>query len=398
MAEKHSTKPTKAGKADKPAKPYDDFPLFPHATKRWAKKIKGKIHYFGSWADGPEKALQRFLDEREDLYAGRIPRSRRGRELSLADLCNRFLDSKNDQVKAGELKRHTWDRYEVIARHLVEFFGRNRLAADLEPEDWVRFKKHLMEVRSGAGLHSALVTVRSVFKWGFESRLLKTPMVFGPDFRVKKNGNGAVRPDSFTAAEILAMLDEGVQETKTPGQWRAMILLGVNAAFGPSDLGELPRDAVDLEKGWITFPRTKNGTPRRARLWPETLAAIREYLDHHRPEPKPGYEDRLFLHPSGQPWWESDETGLRNRIRGVFATIVKRCGIDKPKTAFYGLRRSFRTAADSCFDVSAINVVMGHQGESIGERHYLTGVSDQRLERVAETVRVWLVGGEGGAT
>ena len=56
----------------KPAKPTPDFPLFPHATGRWAKKIHGRFAFFGPWED-PYGALERFQAQKDALLAGYTP-------------------------------------------------------------------------------------------------------------------------------------------------------------------------------------------------------------------------------------------------------------------------------------------------------------------------------------
>lgn len=114
--------------ATKPKKPHPDFPLFPHATGRWAKKIKGRLHHFGKVADDPKgkAALSRYLDDKDDLLAGRTPRSRRD-SLTIEDLCNRFLAAKEAAVDSGELARATWGNYLIACKRIVKFFGRPRL-------------------------------------------------------------------------------------------------------------------------------------------------------------------------------------------------------------------------------------------------------------------------------
>ena len=76
----------------KPAKPYKDFPLYPHATRRWAKKIRGRVYYFGK-RDDPMAALEKYQRQSDDLQAGRVPRDTEG-GLELRYLANHFLTAK----------------------------------------------------------------------------------------------------------------------------------------------------------------------------------------------------------------------------------------------------------------------------------------------------------------
>lgn len=90
-----------------PQKPRKDFPLFPHARGYWAKKVKGQIRYFGKVADDPkgQAALDKWLEQRDDLLAGRTPRVA-GDGLAIRDLCNRFLTAKQGKLESGAVGRH----------------------------------------------------------------------------------------------------------------------------------------------------------------------------------------------------------------------------------------------------------------------------------------------------
>src|SRR5437868_9137707 len=105
MSDANSTAPAGSGKPTKPSKPTPEFPLFPHAAGVWAKKIRGKMHYFGPWED-PDAALAKYLAEKDDLHAGRTPASQTATEAAtVKDVCNAFLNAKAARVESGELSQ-----------------------------------------------------------------------------------------------------------------------------------------------------------------------------------------------------------------------------------------------------------------------------------------------------
>lgn len=63
-------------KTKKPKLPRRDYPLWPHLSGQWAKKVRQRVWYFGPWSDDPAAAECRWDQEKEFLLRGEIPPTR----------------------------------------------------------------------------------------------------------------------------------------------------------------------------------------------------------------------------------------------------------------------------------------------------------------------------------
>lgn len=387
---------------EKPAKPRPDFPLFPHATGRWAKKIKGKLHYFGPWADA-DAALARYVEERDDLYAGRKPR-RKGEGLTVKDLVNKFLVAEKARVDAGELALGTFGDQYKTCRRVLSVFGGARLVEDLAPDDFEALRTDIAKTYGKLSRKVEIKRVRSIFRYAYEAHLVDAPIRFGPGFvgpsrrelRCERQQYGA---RMFEAVEIKTML-----ATATVPM-RAMILLGVNCGFGNTDVANLTVQNLDLQGGWCNYPRPKTGISRRCPLWPETVKAIVAALEV-RPKPQDKADDDLvFVTPAGQRWvrvWTGGKpmgthadleilarVSRVDRVTSTMAQLLGKLGLARRGHTFYALRHTFETIAGESRDQVAVDAIMGHSREDMASV-YRERIGDDRLRAVAEHVRQWL--------
>ena len=394
------------------AKPYPDFPLTAHPTGRWCKKVRGRIIFFGK-IDNPEAALDKWLREKDDLLAGRVPREQVPEGATLRDLSNAYLRHKQAFLDNGELSPRTFSDFYRTCASLIGHFGKHRLLDDLRQEDFAAYRAALAKHLGPVALGNAIQRTRSVFKFALETGTIKTPILFGPAFkrpskktlRLERAKNG---PKLFTREELLKLLNvAGIQ-------LKAMILLGLNGGLGNSDLANMPLQAVNLDTGWVDYPRPKTGIARRFLLWPETVVALREVIARRKVPKDKADAGLLFITKYGQRWCKAifeltdkadaagtessaDEVGKTyrmsndNAIGKEFAKLFVEAKIDHKKgRSFYSLRHVFETIAGESKDQVAVDHIMGHAREDMASV-YREGISDERLFAVAKHVRRWLL-------
>lgn len=194
----------------------------------------------------------------------------------------------------------------------------------------------------------------------------------------------------FTAEQIHALLAVATVPV------RAMILLGINCAFGNTDCAMLTKQELDLEGGWVTSPREKTGVDRRCPLWPETVAALRTAMAARPDARDPTLEGLVFLTHHGRRWSQFT-------LSGEFAKLRRKSSVSIGKQTYYTFRHTFITVAKKLtHETDAIRMITGHVTD---EDDMLTTVYDEdwndvedaKIKAVTEAVRQWFTSGCGGS-
>ncbi len=221
----------------------------------------------------------------------------------------------------GEIAARSFDEYKASTDRLIAVFGGNRVVAELRPGDFTTLYRKLKAQYGPVRLGNEIQRVKTVFNRAFKQEWIDRIPNFGDDF--KKPGGRELRLHridvgrrTFTTDELRRLI-EGANVPL-----RAVILLGINCAYGCSDIGHLPTLKVDLDKGWIDYARDrKTGIGRRAWIWPETIAAIRAY-QAERPDPGPGVDPGLlFITRWGRPWANG---GTSNAVTAEFGKLARK--------------------------------------------------------------------------
>jgi integrase len=393
-------KSNRSRRADKPQKPHKDFPLFPHQTKRWAKKIKGRMWYFGSWADGPQAALDRYLKEKDNILAGRDPREAKPDAYTLGKLCNQFLNVKQAAVDRGAITaRRFGDLHQACAR-LVAFFGAGRAVEALGPDDFERYGLAFPATWKLRRRKREIGDVRSVFTYAAaQEKIARTRFgkFMGPskkELAVERQARERQHGTrEFTPEQLRKVIDAASVPLK------AMILSGVNCGYGNTDCATLTKDYLDLDRGVVSYPRPKTSVERRAFLWPETVEALHDAIGQ-RPEPKDAQDAGLvFITTPGLRWVrtvvrqdaEGGDVSVKSddSISRAFRELLQSLGLHRRGLSFYSLRHCCETHGGT--DQIAIDRVMGHESPGMGT-NYRQSISDERLKAVADNIHSWLFG------
>ena len=210
-------------------------------------------------------------EQKDDLLAGKTPRTK-PEGLVLRELLDRYVVAQRERVDGGEIAARPLSKSTTPAAASATCWTSTASSLTLAPTtsprcvgtspksgarpDWER---------SSTGSH--------FFKFGYDSRLIDRPFrsarvqeAIGQDLAAESGQEGTT---DFDAEQLRAIIDEAGRPGESDGA------AGRQLRVWQRRLCQAANWRLDLQAGWVTFPRPKTGIQRRIPLWPETVAALR---------------------------------------------------------------------------------------------------------------------------
>jgi integrase len=439
-------------KPPKPVKPTADFPLSARWTGkewRWAKKYAAQGNrpvYFGTDA---RAAYKLFCIEDEDWKAGRNPRSKAKLIVAenveyatgFAQVTDLWIEhrKRERQVRIddgkGGISRSSYngsvaaiDAFEKAVKAQAAKVGK-KAPMETTPSWWKPVKTALGKGVKTSTWAQRVIHVRACMNWaakrgsnGERGALLPALPEWGDEFKcitkeeldLSKYETQIERGERvFTIEQARALLravnnavdsiNNRIGEMSVGGGAkveRAMVIsaylmracywISANSGAYQAMIAELEFKHVKLEDGMIRAVRWKKKTAWQASLWPETIQAIRDYLEH-RPEPaREEYASYIFLTSDGYPVkHETDAKALGGYCTDVLANHCKKLTDDLGFSADYltygAWRHTFTSLAVSAGKDGITRRITGHKIQGSMDNYVF--IRKAQAEEVTDVVR-----------
>ena len=356
------------------------FPLTLHPTGQYCKKIKGKIHYFGS---DKKAALQKYLNEAARLYGLQEDVQKlQDENMTLKQLCDMYLKYQHSKLQANSLTANHYNEQIGSLKKLMAFLGQNIEINKISTLNLQNYKRKIQNSHvSVSRLNLHISIMKALFHWARKNDILEHI----PNIDAVSRGK-IIHHERFTFdyEQISKLL------TAADVKMKAMIWLGLNCGFGCTDCSELKWADLDIVNARVRLPRRKTGISRDLPLWPETVEAIKKVL-------KTGklvfYTSRgnAFMHTLVKTDGNGNcKYSTQNTITTKFSRLIKKSGLKVPKgTGFYTLRRTAATIAARSGDPFAVQRLLGHADLQMATR-YVQDVSKQ-TDKVVKNSRKFML-------
>lgn len=272
------------------------------------------------------------------------------------------MEAYDDYLLAKELQglsKTTMKRYEYSVKRFLTDIGTKDIAeiTTLDIRRWLGAKSY-SDVSRGIDIKN----LRTFFRWvaaeGYRDNdpMSRIPMPKMPD----------VEKRALTDEEVARLVETARKNSRRD---LAVILTLVDTGIRASELGDLERSDIDLDRLTVTVRCGKGGKGRMAYISPVTARAIRRYISTRRDS-----DPALFLTNRDLPFG-------RDSLRLLMYRLSERAGIGK--VGPHCLRHTFATSlARQGIDAWSLQSLLGHSDNRVCLRYiHLAGRDIQEAHR-----------------